>query len=72
MEMVVPCKQIWSGLILQVSTSRKNKRSTEYYIRDGNQKQPFVVVKEYSVGNSNLPKQSKCSSGRGSSEKGTS
>lgn len=67
MEMVVPFKQKQSGLIVQVSTLRKNMKSTEYRVQDGNQKQPFFVVKEFSVGNSNLPKQSKCSSDKGSS-----
>lgn len=70
--MVVPRKLLQSGLILRVSTLRANKRSIEHQIRDDNQKQPFFVVKEFSVGNSNLPKQSKCSSGNELSEKETS
>lgn len=71
MEIVVPCIQSQPGLIIHVSTLRENTRSTEYHIQEGNQKQPFFVVKEFSVGNSNLPKQSKCSSGKGVSEEVT-
>lgn len=71
MEIVVPCIQSKSGLMIHVSILRAGTRSTEYHIQNGNQKQPFFVVKEFSVGNSNLPKQSKCSSGKGVSEKVT-
>lgn len=55
--------------IFQVSKSRETMRSKQDDIQGGNQKQPFLSSKNNSVGNSNLPKQSKCSSDEGLSEK---
>lgn len=66
--MVVPCKQLRSDLMSQVSTLRKDNNSIECNIRGHQSETAIFVVKEFSVGNSNLPKQSKCSSGKGSSE----